>query len=138
MHPFESFLAEQMQRRYARIVGRGTTALYVALRALAMSNSVDAPCEIILPDIICSVVLDAVLLAGYIPVFADVSRDRFALDWTSVRAKITPNTRAVIGAHVFGYTSNVESLGIPVIEDAVQGLGGTVNGQTVGTLGDIS
>jgi dTDP-4-amino-4,6-dideoxygalactose transaminase len=138
MHPFEAFLAEQMQRRYARIVGRGTTALYVALRALAMCQRTDALCEIILPDIICSVVLDAVLLAGFVPIFADISPDRFALDWTSVRTKVTANTRVVIGAHVFGYANNIESLGIPVIEDAVQGLGGAINGKPIGTLGDIS
>ena len=49
MHPFEAFIADQMQRRFARLVGRGTTALYVALRALALrQGGVNDHCEIIL------------------------------------------------------------------------------------------
>jgi len=131
----EAFIASQIQWRFVRLVGRGTTALYVALRALSLR---DGPGEVILPDVICSNVLDAVLLAGYTPIFANVERDRFMLDMTNVRQQITASTRAVVTAHLFGYTAEIPTYGVPVIEDAVQGLGGSVNGQPVGTLGDVS
>lgn len=135
MHPFEAYLAEQMHRRYVRVVGRGTTALYIALRALAYNG--DAKQEIILPDIICSAVLDAVLLAGYVPIFADVT-DRFALDWSRVQSLIAPSTRAVIHAHNYGFVSMSDTVDVPLIEDAVQGLGGYVHNSSTGLLGDIS
>jgi dTDP-4-amino-4,6-dideoxygalactose transaminase len=135
MYPFEARLAEQMQRKYIRLVGRGTTALYIALRALHVISKPRH--EIILADIVCSVVLDAALLAGYIPIFAHVT-DRFTLNWPHIQEQITPHTQTIVAAHSFGHASNFISLEFPVIEDAVQGLGGHVNGQPIGTLGDIS
>src|SRR5438105_1735284 len=121
MDNLEAELAARMQRRYARLVGRGSTALYIALRALALLNG---PGEVILPDVICSVVLDAVLLAGFIPIVADMSLPRFGLDPDDVRRKIGARTRAVITPHLFGYGMNLPNVGGPIIEDAVQGLGG--------------
>ena len=129
-----SILTRPFRRRFARLVGRGTTALFLALRAFDSG-------EIILPDLICSTVLDAVLLAGMTPVFADVTSDRFTIDPVSIARKITPHTRAILAAHLFGHVMDVAALrrfGIPIIEDAVQGLGGYFEGQPVGTLGDIS
>ncbi len=135
MQALEQQIAERMGRRYVRLVGRGTTALYVALRALALR---DGPGEVILPDLICSTVLDAVLLAGFRPILADVVPGRFTLDPQDVRRKITPTTRAILVAHLFGHVVDLSDAGVPVIEDAVQGLGGTANGRPVGTLGTIS
>src|SRR4051812_21574304 len=119
MESFKQYLARQTQRRHAFAFGRGTTALFVALKALAP----DGNGEVILPDIICSTVVDAVVLAGLTTVFADITADRFAMSAESVRAKLTPKTRAIIAAHVFGYIRDVEDLrqfGVPIIEDAVQ------------------
>ena len=82
MNPLEIQWAERLQRRFARLVGRGTTALYVALRAIALCHGLG---EIILPDVICSSVLDAVLLAGFRPVFADVVAPRLSIDCASVK-----------------------------------------------------
>ena len=127
-----------MQRSFVRFVGRGTTALYVTLRAIA---ACDGTGEIILPDVICSTELDAVLLAGFAPRFADVTPDRFTLDCDDVYRKITPATRGVIMAHVFGNvmdTLPIKAQSVRIIEDAVQGLGGWSADGRVGTLGDIS
>lgn len=116
-------------------MGRGTTALYVALRAFA---TVHGPGSAILPDIICSTVLDAVLLAGFRPIFAEVTTDRFASTPETLQGCIQPDTRIIIAAHVFGCVMPPIKLGLSVIEDAVQGLGGFAEGKSVGMLGDIS
>jgi len=134
MSAFEAAVAARLDRRRARIVGRGTTALFVALRAIATR---DGTGDAILPDIICSTVLDGVLLAGFTPVFAEILPRRFTLDYGDVRRKITPRTRAVIAAHLFGHVEAIPPLGVPVIEDAVQGLGSDVVGRQ-GTLAFIS
>lgn len=125
-------IAAHTRRRYVRLVGRGTTALYVALRAIALTAG---PGSVLVPDIICSTVLDAVLLAGFRPAFADVSADRFAPDAESLRRATQPDTRAVIAAHIFGLTAPLPDVGLPVIEDAVQGLGGVVSGRPIGAGG---
>ncbi len=125
-------IAAQMGRRYARLVGRGTTALYVALRALAER---DGAGTLIMPDVICSAVLDGVLLAGFTPVFADVLPRRFTLDPASVQRHLTTQTRGVLSAHLFGHVCDMmpTDFGVPLIEDAIQGLGGAV-----GTRGDLT
>src|ERR1051326_4642152 len=104
MTPLEELIASRMHRRFVRSVGRGTTALYVALRALALHNGIG---EVILPDIICSNVLDAVLLAGFTPIFADVQPDLFAIDPAHIHGKVTASTRAVIAVHLFGFVEPI-------------------------------
>jgi len=131
----KTLIADRTGRRYVRLVGRGTSALYVALRALVLG---DGPGSAILPDLICVSVLEAVLLAGLRPVFADVNADRFNPDSHSVGRVLGPDTRAVIAAHVFGCVTPPPEVEVPIIEDAVQGLGGSMHGRSVGCLGSIS
>ncbi len=131
---------DHFNRRHHVLTGRGTTALWLALRALARRNG---PGDMILPDIVCDTVLDGVLLAGFTPVFADVLPDRFTLSPTSVARLVTARTRAVLVAHIFGYMADVDAVraaapGIPLIEDAVQGLGGHNRGRAAGSQGDLS
>jgi hypothetical protein len=126
--------------RQAVLVGRGTTALWLALRTVARQYG---PGEVILPDLLCLAALEGVLLAGFVPVFADVDPVRYVLDAESVARCITPNTRAVLVAHLFGHIADVDAIraaapGIPIIEDAVQGFGGALRGRPAGTLGDLS
>jgi hypothetical protein len=122
------------------LCGRGTTALWLALRAIWRR---DGPGEVIIPDILCATALEGVLLAGFLPVFADVIPNRFTLSPSSVAQLVTPHTRAVLVAHLYGHIADIDLIrdaapGIPIIEDAVQGFGGSFTGQPVGSLGDIS
>jgi dTDP-4-amino-4,6-dideoxygalactose transaminase len=133
--PLRAIITDYTGHQHARLLGRGTTALYVTFRALAMLSG---PGEIVLPDLICSTVLDAVLLAGHTPVFADVLPGRWTLDPVDARQKTTGQTRAVLVAHLFGHVAAVPrdafaDLGVPIIEDAIQGLGGAV-----GSIGDMT
>jgi dTDP-4-amino-4,6-dideoxygalactose transaminase len=126
--------------RQAVLVGRGTTALWLALRVVARQYG---PGEVILPDLLCLTALEGVLLAGFVPAFANVDPARYVLDAESVACRITPNTHAVLVAHLFGHIADVDAIraaapGIPIIEDAVQGFGGALRGRPVGTLGDLS
>jgi dTDP-4-amino-4,6-dideoxygalactose transaminase len=109
--------------RYALLTGRGTTAQVIALRAL---HRVAPMQEVIIPDILCTTVLDAILLAGLRPVFADVT-PRFTLRLpTSESIHHAPGY--VLAAHTFGYRAveNHWDSNIVTIEDIVQGIGGQV------------
>ncbi len=125
---------------YVLLCGRGTTALWLALRAILRR---DGPGDVIIPDLLCSTALEGVLLAGFRPVFAGVDPDRFTLSADSVAQLLTPRTRAVVVVHLFGHIADIDAIrqaapGVPLIEDAVQGLGGTFQGTPVGSLGDLS
>lgn len=133
---------ERHFKRRAILTGRGTSALFTiltAIRARYGSGSV------LLPDMACYTVLDAVLLAGFTPHLVDITERRYTLRADQVRSLITPETRAILMLHTFGHIADVLTLrraasqqGILLIEDAVQGIGGAFNGLPVGTLGDLS
>lgn len=122
------------------ICGRGTTALWLALRAIRRR---DGPGEVIMPDILCATALEGVLLAGFLPVFADVISGRYTLSPESVATLLTPRTRAVLVVHLYGHMADIEAIrqaapGIPIIEDAVQGLGGMIGDRPAGSFGELS
>ncbi|HEX3049344.1 MAG TPA: DegT/DnrJ/EryC1/StrS family aminotransferase, partial [Aggregatilineaceae bacterium] len=122
------------------LCGRGTTALWLALRAIGRRDGLG---EVILPDLLCETALHGVLLAGFTPVFADVSTERFTMAAESVAKLVTARTRAIVVVHLFGHMAELDRIrgaapGVPIIEDAVQGLGGTTNDKPAGAGGDIS
>jgi len=127
--------ADRLGRRYGRLAGRGTAALYLAFRAIALR---DGTGEVIVPDLICSTALDAILLAGHTPVFADVILNRWTIDPDDALRRVTNRTRAVLVAHLFGHIATFPhdpfvARSIPIVEDAIQGLGGAI-----GQLGDLT
>ncbi|HVO70953.1 MAG TPA: DegT/DnrJ/EryC1/StrS family aminotransferase [Aggregatilineaceae bacterium] len=136
----ERQLAEALGRSYCVLCGRGTTALWLALRAIRRR---DGPGEVIMPDLLCAMALEGVLLAGFKPVFADVLPGRFTLSPSSVAQLVTPRTRAILVVHLFGHVAAIDLIrqaapGIPLIEDAVQGFGGYFKDKPVGSWGDVS
>jgi dTDP-4-amino-4,6-dideoxygalactose transaminase len=133
-------LLETLGRAHCVLCGRGTTALWLALRAIRRR---DGPGEVILPDILCQTALDGVLLAGFTPVFAEVLPGRLTLAANRLVPLITPHTRAILVAHLFGHVADLDQIrqaapGVPLIEDAVQGFGGFYRDKPVGSWGDLS
>ena len=60
------------------------------------------------------------------PVFCDVDPETFCVTPETVRAALTPRTKAVIAVHLFGNVApvdEIEALGVPVLEDAAQAAG---------------
>ena len=131
-------------RCYQNLVGRGATALWVALEAIALHDGKRG--EVIIPDLVCPAVLEAVLAAGYSVRLADVDPHTYTLTPATVRQHINRETHAIVVVHLFGHTAPIESisqlaaeLGIRLIEDAAQGIGGyTQSGKAVGAHGDFS
>jgi dTDP-4-amino-4,6-dideoxygalactose transaminase len=136
----EKQLIGALNRSYCVLCGRGTTALWLALRAIGRR---DGPGEVIIPDLLCVTAVEGVLLAGFRPVFADVLPGRFTLAPSSVAQLVTPRTRAILVAHLFGHVAAIDLIRqvaprIPLIEDAVQGFGGHFEDRPVGSWGDLS
>lgn len=66
--------------------------------------------EIIVQGYTCVVVPNAIEAAGLTPVFVDIDPDTLNLTLDTVRAAITPKTRAVICQHTFGLPADLENL----------------------------
>jgi len=119
-------------------VGNGTDALELTLTALGIGPGD----EVVVPANTFIATAAAVVRAGAVPRFADVSEDTLLMTPGTLCGAITPRTRAVIVVHLFGQMADVPALrtvadaaGIALIEDAAQAHGAQWRGQPAGSFG---
>jgi dTDP-4-amino-4,6-dideoxygalactose transaminase len=131
---FEAELAQYLGVRHVVGVGNGTDALTIGLRAMGVGPGDD----VVVPSFTFYASAEAIPLAGARPVFCDVDRDTFCVTVDTVRAALTSRTRAVIAVDLFGNVApipDIESLGVPVLEDSAQAAGAALGGRRAGSLG---
>jgi dTDP-4-amino-4,6-dideoxygalactose transaminase len=133
---FEKAFAQQHQVRHALAATSCTTALHLILTALDIGPGD----EVIVPAFTWVSTANVVVYCGATPVFADVDRSTYNIDPTSVRARITPRTRAIIAVHLFGLCADLGALAavagkIPIIEDAACAAGSSFFGRPAGSIG---
>src|SRR6202035_1016734 len=81
---------------------------------------------------------EAIPATGATPVFCDIDPDTYCVTAETVKAALTPRTKAVIVVHLFGNVApvaEIEALGVPVLEDAAQAAGSTTDRGRPGALG---
>ncbi len=133
--------AEYIGRKHVINTSFGRTAIYLGLRAIDVLNK-----EVIIPKFTCTVVRQAVIMAGATPVFVDIDYDNFGFDINDLKQKITKNTKAIIATHYFGrVVGNFEEIikitkqnNLLLVEDCAHSLGAEYKGKRVGTFGDFS
>ncbi|MFQ5878800.1 MAG: DegT/DnrJ/EryC1/StrS family aminotransferase [Dehalococcoidia bacterium] len=135
---FEAAFARLCGVRQAVAVSSGTAALTVAL----LAHGIGPGDEVITTSFSFIATANAILAAGARPVFADICPDDFNIDPHDVARRITPRTRAILPAHLYGHACRIEELmglaaahGLAVIEDACQAHGAAVDGRPVGSFG---
>lgn len=135
----ERALATRFGAQYVHVCSSGTAALSTALAACGIG----AGDEIILPPFTFVADLETVLLAGAVPVFAEIDRT-LCLDPRSVETAITPKTKAVLVVHMCGAMARIDTLvelcrshKLILIEDAAQAAGASFRGKSLGTFGKI-
>jgi 8-amino-3,8-dideoxy-alpha-D-manno-octulosonate transaminase len=89
-------------------------------------------------------VIAAVVNLGAIPVLADID-ETFGIDPELLPHRITSRTRGIIAVHMSGAPINIKPLveiarrhSLFLLEDCAQANGATVDGQKVGTFGDMA
>lgn len=135
----EQMLRDKLQVKHAHLVSSGTTALHTAL----VCAGVGAGDEVIVPPFTFVATVEAVLMAGAIPVFAEID-DTLCLSPEGIEAAITPRTKAVNVVHMCGGMARMDEIkaicdrhGLILIEDACQATGATYKGRALGTIGDV-
>ncbi len=135
---FEQELAEYVGVAHAVGVGNGTDAITIAARALG----VEPGDEVIVPSFTFYATAEAIAAMGAIPVFCDIDRDTRNITAETVRPALTPKTKAIVAVDLFGMPAEIQAIrdafGLPVIEDAAQALGASLDGTRAGALGDIA
>jgi dTDP-4-amino-4,6-dideoxygalactose transaminase len=131
---FEQEFAAYLGTGHAIGVANGTDALTIALRAMGVGPGD----EVVVPSFTFYASAEAIPPTGARPVFCDVDPDTMVVTADTVRAALTPRTKAVVVVHLFGNVAQVaeiEALGVPVLEDAAQAAGSTLDGAKAGALG---
>jgi dTDP-4-amino-4,6-dideoxygalactose transaminase len=134
---FEEEFAEYLGVRHTIGVGNGTDAITIALRALG----VKAGDEVVVPSFTFYASAEAVVNAGARPVFCDVDRETRNVTVDAVRAVLTPRTTAIVAVDLFGVpapSDELRALGVPVLEDAAQAAGASLDCRRAGSLGDVA
>jgi dTDP-4-amino-4,6-dideoxygalactose transaminase len=132
--------AERFGVRHATSMNSATSALNAATAAAGVGPGD----EVIVSPYTMTASAVCALVHGAIPVFADIEPDTFCLDPESVRACITPRTKAIVAVNIFGCPADFDALmaiardhDLVVIEDAAQAPGALRGGRPAGTLGHI-
>ncbi|MGI8557462.1 MAG: DegT/DnrJ/EryC1/StrS family aminotransferase [Solirubrobacteraceae bacterium] len=132
---FESEWAAYIGVKHAIGVANGTEALTIALRALGVGPGD----EVIVPSFTFYASAEAVPPTGATAVFCDIDPQTFCLTADTVRAALSPRTKAVIAVHLFGNVApvaEIAQLGVPVLEDAAQSAGSLcADGSRPGAVG---
>jgi len=136
---------ESFEREFARYCGagqaigvaNGTEAITIALRALGVGEGD----EVVVPSFTFYASAEAIPPTGARPVFCDIDPDTYCVTAETVKAALTPRTKAVVAVHLFGNVApigEIEALGVPVLEDAAQAAGSTSAAGRPGALGTIA
>jgi dTDP-4-amino-4,6-dideoxygalactose transaminase len=122
-----------------------TTSCTHALEMSALLLNLKDGDEVIVPSFTFVSTINAFVLRGAKPVFADIRPDTLNLDESRLEALITPKTRAIVVVHYAGIGCEMDAVmeianrhGIPVVEDNAHGLFGKYKGKYLGTFGILA
>ena len=146
---FESRFAKTVGMRGAYMVNSGSSANLLALTALTSPKMGERQMkpgdEVLTVAAGFPTTVTPIIQNNLTPVYVDVDMRTFVANAEAMEAAISPKTKAIMMAHTLGnpFDLNVvsklaEKYGLWLIEDSCDALGGTFNGQMLGTFGDFS
>lgn len=138
---FESELAAYTAAKYAVAVSNGTAALHCA----CMAAGIGPGDEVITTPLTFAASVNCALYCGARPVFADVDPDTYNIDPESIRAHITPKTKAVVAVDFTGQAVKhkeiralCDEFHLVFIEDAAHAIATKYDGKPIGSLADMT
>ncbi len=122
-----------------------TTSCTHALEMTALLLDIQSGDEVIIPSFTFVSTVNAFVLRGAKPVFADIRPDTLNIDETKLESLITPKTKAIVVVHYAGVACEMDTIlqiaqkhNLEVVEDNAHGLFGKYKGQYLGTFGAMA
>ena len=138
---FEQEYSKWCGSSHAIAVANGSLALSAAYLAIGLGQGD----ELITTSRTFIATASSAVLLGATPVFADVDPDSGAITAATIAPLITPRTKAISVVHLGGWPAEMHAIldlarddGIAVIEDCAQAHGARIQGQSVGSFGDVA
>ncbi len=136
---FEKELAEYVGVGYAAALSSGTAAIHMGLHALGVQKGDIVFCQ----SLTFSASANPIVYEEATPVFIDSEYETWNMDPKALEKafeKYTP--KAVIVVHLYGIPAKMDEImkicqkhNVPILEDAAESLGATINGKQTGTFG---
>jgi perosamine synthetase len=134
----ERAISAQCQVPYAVCMPQARVGIYLAVKLLIKPGQ-----KVVLSPYTIADVINMVICAGGIPVFADIDRSTTNVRPDTIEQLIDEQTGAVMVTHLHGIACDINAIAaicrakrVPLIEDAAQAYGARVGGRAVGTFGD--
>jgi dTDP-4-amino-4,6-dideoxygalactose transaminase len=141
---FEKKFAELVGTKESVAVSTGTDADVLAL-AVLYDFGAERGDEIIVPALSFVATGNAVLQAGFKPMFVDIDRRTLNIDPLKIEDSVTEKTRAIMPVHLMGKPADMDAIntvakkyGLYVVGDAAEAHGAIYKGRNIGTLGDMA
>jgi len=141
LEEFEKVMANIANTKYAVAVNSGTSALHLIIRSLGIKDSD----EIITTPFSFIASSNAILFERAKPVFVDIRKDTYNIDYTQIENAITEKTRAILAVDVFGQPADWDELtkiarkhNLYLIEDSAEAIGSEYKGKPSGSFGDAA
>lgn len=141
---FEDRFAALLGVEEAVAVSSGTDADILALAVLHDFGARRGD-EVIVPALSFVATGNAVIHAGFTPVFVDIERDTLNIDLSQIEAAITSRTRAIMPVHLMGKPAEMDTINaiakqhnLLVVEDAAEAHGALYKGKPAGALADLA
>src|SRR6185295_15456012 len=122
-----------------------TTSCTHALEMSAILLDLEPGDEVILPSFTFVSSVNAFVLRGARPVFADIRPDTLNLDEKQLPDLVSPRTRAIVAVHYAGVGCEMDAIlataawhDLAVVEDNAHGFLGTYRGRPLGGFGALS
>ena len=136
---FEKELAEYVGVGHAAALSSGTAAIHMGLHALGVQKGDIVFCQ----ALTFSASANPIVYEEATPVFIDSEYETWNMDPKALEKafeKYTP--KAVIVVHLYGIPAKMDEImkicqkhNVPILEDAAESLGATINGKQTGTFG---
>jgi dTDP-4-amino-4,6-dideoxygalactose transaminase len=140
-HKCHEFLQHQFSVPRALL----TTSCTHSLEMAALLLDIQPGDEVIVPSFTFVSTVNAFVLRGAKPIFADVRPDTLNLDETLLPGLIGPRTKAIVPVHYAGVACEMDSIlatarahGVAVVEDNAHGLFARYKGRYLGTFGCLA
>jgi dTDP-4-amino-4,6-dideoxygalactose transaminase len=145
----DSAIEESLHSEFSRWNGSASAFAFmggrVALSACIEALNLSRGDEVVAPGYTCIVVPNAFAHAGLEVRYCDIELDSYGPDFDSLRAAVTPKTRAILVQHLYGLVCRdfeqildfARNRNLRVIEDCAHTLGATFKGRKVGNWGDV-
>lgn len=134
---FEEEVKKITGAKYAHAVSSGSAAVAAAL----VSAGIGAGDEVIVPSFTYVATIEAVLLIGALPVFAEID-ETLCLSAEGIKKVLTPKTKGICLVHMCGGMANMDEImplvkehNLILVEDAGQAFGASYKGTSVGLFG---